>query len=75
MYRISLVSYSNTLPFKEALYNSEFVAKNAILQERIPAMCAEDIFTGEADISLVPIGAFPIPKTQELLRFLFGSKK
>lgn len=67
MYRISLVSYSNTLPFKEALYNSEFVAKNAILQERIPAMCAEDIFTGEADISLVPIGAFPIPENTRII--------
>ncbi|MCK9255444.1 MAG: menaquinone biosynthesis protein [Bacteroidales bacterium] len=67
MYRISLVSYSNTLPFKEALYNSEFILKNAILQERNPALCAEDIFTDKADISLMPIGAFPIPKNLKII--------
>lgn len=30
-------------------------------------MCAEDIFTGEADISLVPIGAFPIPENTRII--------
>lgn len=62
MYRISLVSYSNTLPFKEALYGSAFILKNSVLQERNPAMCAADLFDGNADIALLPIGAFPIPE-------------
>ncbi len=62
MIRISLVSYSNTLPFKEALSNSDFIRDNAILQERNPAMCAADIFSGNADIALVPVGAFPLPE-------------
>lgn len=61
MYRISLVSYSNTLPFKEALYNSEFIKNEAVLQERNPAMCAADLFDGNADIALVPVGVFPLP--------------
>lgn len=61
MYRISLVSYSNTLPFKHALANSDFIKANAVLQERNPAMCAADVFSGNADIALVPVGAFPLP--------------
>ncbi len=67
MYRISLVSYSNTLPFKEALSKSEFILKNAVLQERNPALCADDVFTNSADISLIPIGAFPIPDNYEII--------
>lgn len=67
MYRISLVSYSNTLPFKEALYNSDFIRNSAVLQERNPAMCAADIFDGNADIALVPIGAFPLPEGFEVI--------
>jgi chorismate dehydratase len=62
MYRISLVSYSNTLPIKEALHNSDFIKNNSVLQERNPAMCAADLFDGNADIALVPIGAFPLPE-------------
>lgn len=61
MYRISLVSYSNTLPFKEALINSDYINANAVLQECNPAMCAADVFNGNAEIALIPVGAFPLP--------------
>ena len=57
MIRISLVSYSNTLPFKAALESSEFIRKNAILKESYPALCASDLKNNLADISLVPVGA------------------
>ncbi len=67
MYRISLVSYSNTLPFKHALANSEFISKNAILNERNPADCAKDLVNNEADIALLPIGALPLLKNYTII--------
>jgi len=57
MIRISLVSYSNTLPFKVALESSVFIKQNAILRECHPAQCAKEIFSDLADIALIPVGA------------------
>lgn len=67
MIRISLVSYSNTLPFKSALMGSEFIAKNAVINERNPAECAMDLINAEADIALLPIGALPLLKDYKII--------
>ncbi len=60
MTNISLVSYSNTLPFKYALANSDYISGNAVLNERNPADCAADLISGEADIALLPVGALSL---------------
>lgn len=57
MIRISIVSYTNTLPYKFALEKSEFIRKNAKLLYSHPADCAKDILEDRADIGLVPIGS------------------
>lgn len=60
MIRISLVSYCNTLPFKNALELSDFIKRNAVLKESNPAQCANDFKNDLADIALVPIGSLEL---------------
>lgn len=52
--KISIVSYTNTLPFKWALKNSELL--NRIdLQEDIPSICAQKLKFKQVDLALVPV--------------------
>lgn len=56
MIKISAVSYLNTLPFIYGIQHSGFIS-NVELTLSPPAMCAEDMQTGKADIALIPVGA------------------
>jgi len=54
MLKISIVNYTNTLPFKWALKNSALI--NEIdLQEDIPSICAKKLKFKQVDLALVPV--------------------
>lgn len=55
MINISLVSYSNTLPFRYALENSESINEKLNLSFCYPAECYISILKNKTDISLVPV--------------------
>jgi chorismate dehydratase len=58
MYKVSAVSYLNTLPFIYGLKTSELI--NSInLQLDYPAICADKLLNSEVDIALVPITVIP----------------
>lgn len=54
MIRISIVNYTNTLPFKWALKKSGILNK-ADLQEDIPSICAQKLKFKQVDLALVPV--------------------
>jgi chorismate dehydratase len=58
-YKVSVVSYTNTLPFKVALENSNAIKNYAVLSYDNPAVCAQKLINNESDIGLIPVGAFP----------------
>jgi chorismate dehydratase len=51
--KISIVNYTNTLPFKWALKRSKLYA-DIDLQEDIPSICAQKLKFGQVDLALVP---------------------
>ncbi|MDP3557485.1 MAG: menaquinone biosynthesis protein [Bacteroidota bacterium] len=54
MIKISIVNYTNTLPFKWALKRSSII--QAIdLQEDIPSICAQKLKFKQVDLALVPV--------------------
>jgi chorismate dehydratase len=57
-FKISIVNYTNTLPFKWALQRSALMAEIE-LQEDIPSVCAGKLKSGEVDLALVPIALLP----------------
>lgn len=52
--RISIVNYTNTLPFKWALRRSSLLHE-VDLQEDIPSICAQKLKYGQVDLALVPV--------------------
>ncbi len=52
--KISIVNYTNTLPFKWALKKSELI-KSIDLQEDIPSICAQKLKYKQVDLALVPV--------------------
>jgi chorismate dehydratase len=57
MFRVSLVSYSNTLPFRYSLENSQFSKNYVDLEFCYPSKCFELIKNKNSQVSLVPVGA------------------
>ncbi len=51
---VSVVSYSNSLPFVYGLRNSEIIS-DINLSLDIPSVCADKLLSGQADIGLIPI--------------------
>jgi chorismate dehydratase len=54
MVKISIVNYTNTLPFKWALKRSNILQK-IDLQEDIPSICAQKLKFKQVDLALVPV--------------------
>jgi len=52
--KISIVNYTNTLPFKWALKRSALLEK-VDLQEDIPSICAQKLKYKQVDLALVPV--------------------
>ncbi len=66
MIRISAVSYLNTLPFIYGLEKSDCL-HNFVIEKDVPAVCAEKLMTGKADIGLIPIAVIPQIKNLEIV--------
>lgn len=56
--KISIVNYTNTLPFKWALKRSDLL-KKIDLQEDIPSICAQKLKFKQVDLALVPVALIP----------------
>jgi chorismate dehydratase len=56
--RISIVNYTNTLPFKWALRRHSLLSE-INLQEDIPSICAQKLKYGQVDLALVPVALLP----------------
>ncbi len=54
MIKISIVNYTNTLPFKWALKRSDLIG-NIELHEDIPSICAQKLKFKQVDLALVPV--------------------
>jgi chorismate dehydratase len=64
--RISAVSYYNTLPLIYGISRSGLVS-GYDLQLDVPSVNAEKLLNGQADLSLVPVGALPSFASYELV--------
>ncbi len=56
--KISIVNYTNTLPFKWALKHSALFHQ-IDLQEDIPSICAQKLKFNQVDLALVPVALLP----------------
>ena len=59
--KISVVSYLNSKPFIYGIEHSGLL-KNFILEEDMPAVCAQKLIAGNTDIGLVPVAILPLLK-------------
>jgi chorismate dehydratase len=60
-YKISIVNYTNTLPFKYGITQSKLQDK-IDLQFDIPSMCAQKLLENKVDIGLIPVAVIPLLK-------------
>lgn len=58
-HRISIVSYTNTLPFKYGITESGLLNNKVALEYDIPSVCAQKLIDGKVDIGLVPVAILP----------------
>ena len=56
LFKISAVSYLNTIPFVYGIQRSGFL-KDYRLDLDIPSLCAEKLKNGVVDVALIPVGA------------------
>ncbi len=73
--KVSIVSYSNTLPFLYGLQQSD-IMNDIDLQLDIPSKCAEKLLTNQVDIGLVPVAILPLlPEYYILTDYCIGANK
>ena len=58
MFKISAVSYLNTIPFVHGLKQSELI-RTIDLQLDYPSICADKLINGTVDLALVPVAVIP----------------
>jgi chorismate dehydratase len=72
-YKISIVSYTNTLPFKYGITETGLLDK-IDLQLDIPSVCAQKVIEGKVDIGLIPVAVIPALKEHYIIsKFCLGS--
>lgn len=73
MYKISIVNYTNTLPFKYGITESGLIDK-IDLQYDIPSVCAQKVLDGTVDLGLIPVAVIPLMEVSHVVsRFCLGS--
>lgn len=73
--KLSIVNYTNTLPFRWALHSSELI-KKIELQEDIPSICAQKLKYHQVDIALVPVALLNELNTYHIITdFCIGALK
>lgn len=71
--RLTAVSYLNTKPFIYGLFRSD-LAEMIDLSLDIPAVCAQKLLSGEADIALTPVAIIPqLPEAHLVSDYCIGS--
>jgi len=72
-YKISIVNYTNTLPFKYGMEQDGLLNK-IDLQFDIPSLCAQKLLEDKVDIGLVPVAVLPVLKEYHIIsKFCLGS--
>lgn len=72
-YKISIVNYTNTLPFKYGITKSGMVDK-IDLQLDIPSVCAQKLLENKVDIGLIPVAVIPLLKEHYIIsKYCLGS--
>ncbi len=66
-YKLSVVSYYNTLPFIYGIQHSNYILENSSITRDYPSLCAEKLLNNQADIGLVPIAVLPKLKNYTIL--------
>lgn len=71
--RISAVSYANTYPLLYGLYEHP-IREEIVVSTDPPAVCADKVKAGEADLGLVPVVEYPsIPGARIISPFCIGA--
>ncbi len=65
--KISVVKYTNTLPFRFGLTNSQENDRLWSLQFDTPADCASQLLNDSVDIGLVPVAILPLVKEPQII--------
>lgn len=74
-YKISIVNYTNTLPFKFGIAQSGLGDK-IDLQFDIPSVCAQKLVENKVDIGLIPVAAIPLLKEYHIIsKYCLGSNE
>ncbi|MDR2963002.1 MAG: menaquinone biosynthesis protein [Bacteroidales bacterium] len=72
--KVSIINYSNTIPFLYGLQQSEELKSRTEFSYHYPAQAVEMLRTNEVDISIVPVAAIPtIPKARIISNFCIGA--
>lgn len=73
-YKISIVSYSNTIPMVYGIENSSQLLKSIELFKDVPSECARKLCDGEVDLALMPVAMIPqIQNHQIITDFCIGA--
>lgn len=72
-YKISIVSYTNTLPFKHGITQCG-ILDHIDLQYDNPSVCAQKVIEGKVDIGLIPVAVLPALKDCYIIsKYCLGS--
>ena len=73
MYKVSSVSYTNSIPFVYGLKHGT-VANSISLSLDIPSLCAQKVISQQVDIGLVPVAAIPlVPNANIISNYCIGA--
>lgn len=73
-YKVSIVKYTNTLPLRYGILNSDLLGEMDLHQD-IPAECARKLLYDEVDIGLIPVAVIPQMKEYHIIsNYCIGSK-
>ncbi len=74
-HKISIVNYTNTLPFKYGIIESGLSGK-VDLQFDIPSVCAQKLIENKVDIGLIPVAVLPLLKEHYIIsKYCLGSNE
>ncbi|MDA3866163.1 MAG: menaquinone biosynthesis protein [Salinivirgaceae bacterium] len=66
-YSISVVSYTNTLPFRVGIETNPYFHQMADIYYDYPAVCAQKLKNDEVDVGLVPVALLPELDTYQII--------
>lgn len=74
--RVSIINYSNTIPFSYGLLNNKNLQVLAEFSYGYPAQVAQMLRNDEVDVSIISVGAIPsIPNAQIISNYCISATK